>query len=291
MNTPNDEPVSSASAPTVRHTSHLRLFAIFAVSLALATAAVFGVRALVVKPVHQRVCPQDCRHRHPPTGPPGGIVPGVGPGAPVPTAVPSPPPGAAVGFGANAQANSDPLAQPAAPVGQPATQAVIPVESWPHFHAKNGSFSFAYPNNASQDANGVSWTYGDDTAQLFGVSANNLTPQQIAQQFIKARFPNATLGYEIPNARVGYQGGYGEIDNLIPQNSSGPYNPQRVLIMVAVKNGTAVIAEAAGPVFYPADPSGTIMHATGAELAIADDSNALFHYWVNSVSWKGDPPR
>ena len=214
-------------------------------------------------------------------------MPGVGPGAPVPTAVPSP----RAAESDSAQANSDPLGQTADPVGRPATQAVTPVDSWNHFHAKDGSFSFAYPDHASEDANGVSWTYEDDTAQIFGVPANNLTPQQIAQQFIKARFPNATLGYQIPSARVGYQGGYGEIDNLVPQNSSGPYNPQRVLIMVAVKNGTAVIAEAAGPVFYPEDPSGSIMHATGAQLAIADDSNALFHYWVNSVSWKGDPPR
>lgn len=286
MNTPTGEPASPAS-PTVRHTSHLRLFAIFAVGLAVAIAVVMGVRALVVKPVPQRECPQECRHRHPPIGPPGGVVPGVGPGAPVPTAVPSPRPGSAEGESAQATlgtSNSDPL-------GQTATQAVTPVDSWDHFHAQDGSFSFAYPDHASAQANGVSWTYQDDTAQIFGVPANNLTPQQIAQQFIKARFPNATLGYEIPNARVGYQGGYGEIDNLVPQNSSGPYNPQRVLIMVAVKNGTAVVAEAAGPVFYPADPGDTIMHATGAELQIADDSNALFHYWVNSVSWKGDPPR
>lgn len=290
MNTPTGEPLSSASlAPTVRHTSHLRLFTIFVLGLAVAIAAVLGVRALVVKPVHHRVCPQDCRH--PPMGPPGGVVPGVGPGPPVPTAVPGPPPGSAEGSGASDQANSDPLAQTAAPVGQPATQAVTPVQSWHHFQAKDGSFSFAYPDHASENVNGVSWTYQDDTAQLFGVPANNLSPQQIAQQFVKARFPNATLGYAIPNARVGYQGGYGEIDNLVPQNSSGPYNPQRVLIMVAVKNGTAVVAEAAGPVFYPADPGGTIMHATGAELAIADEPNALLGYWVNSVSWKGDPPR
>ena len=63
MNAPTGEPLSSASlAPTVRHTSHLRLFAIFVLGLAVAIAAVLGVRALVVKPVHHRVCPQDCRH-------------------------------------------------------------------------------------------------------------------------------------------------------------------------------------------------------------------------------------
>lgn len=291
MNTPTGEPSSSAppASPAVRHTSHLRLFAIFAVGLAVAIAAVIGVSALVAKPVPQRVCPQDCRHRHPPIGPPGGVVPGVGPGAPVPTAVPSPRRGSAED--ASAQTNSDPHDQTPDPVGRPATQAVTPVDSWDHFHAQDGSFSFAYPDHAREDANGVSWTYQDDTAQLFGVPANHLTPQQIAQQFVKARFPNATLGYEIPNARVGYQAGYGEIDNLVPQNSSGPYNPQRVLIMVAVKNGIAVVAEAAGPVFYPADPGGAIMHATGTQLQVADDANALFHYWVNSVSWKGDPPR
>src|ERR1700733_2272105 len=145
MNTPTGEPFSSASAtPTVRHTSHLRLFTIFVVGLAVAIAAVFGVRALVVKPVHQRVCTQDCRHRHPPIGPPGGVVPGVGPGAPVPTAVPSPPPGSAEDASAQATlgtSNFDPL-------GQTATQAVTPVDSWDHFHAKDGSFSFAYPDHA-----------------------------------------------------------------------------------------------------------------------------------------------
>ncbi|MBV8860798.1 MAG: hypothetical protein JO259_02900 [Mycobacterium sp.] len=64
-----------------------------------------------------------------------------------------------------------------------------------------------------------------------------------------------------------------------------------MLTMVAIKNGTAIVAEAAGPVFYPENPGGSIMHATGAQLQIVDDSNALFYYWVNSVSWKGDPPR
>jgi hypothetical protein len=288
MNIPTGEPLSSASpAPTVRHTSHLRLFAIFVLGLAVAIAAVFGVRALVVKPHHHRVCPQDCRH--PPIGRPRGVVPGVGPGAAVPTAVPTPPPGAAEG--SCAQAGSDALAPTPAPVGDPGTQAATPVESFDRVHAKDGRLAFANPPNPRVDPHGVSWTVHEDPAQLFGVPANNQTPHQIAQQFIKARFPNATLGYEIPNARVGYQAGYGEIDNLVPQNSSGPYNPQRVLIMVAVKNGTAVIAEAAGPVFYPEDPGGSIMHATGAELQIIDDGNALFGYWVNSVTWKGDPPR
>ena len=256
------------SAPTVPHTSHLRLVVIFALSLTVAVTVVFGVRALVVKPVHHPVCPQDCRH--PPIGPPGGVLPGVGPGPPVPTAVPSPEPESAERLGGTG--NSE-------PVYQPATQAGKPVESWDHFHTKDGAFSFAYPDNATEDANGVSWTYQDDTAQIFGVPANSLTPQQIAQRFIKANFPNATLGYEIPNAQVGYRSGYGEIDDLVPQNSSGPYNPQRVLIMVAVKNGTAIVVEAAGPVFYPADPVGSIMHATGARLQIADDPNALFAYW------------
>jgi hypothetical protein len=57
----------------VRHTSHARLLLIFAVSLAVIIAVVFGLRALVVKPVPAPHCPQDCIA--PPIGPPGGVLP------------------------------------------------------------------------------------------------------------------------------------------------------------------------------------------------------------------------
>jgi hypothetical protein len=293
MNAPTGEPSSSASpayalpdhsyiAPRVRHTSHIRLIVIFGVSLAVVIGAVFGVRALIVKPVPTPHCPQDCQG--PPKGPPGGVPPGVGPGLPVPTRVPNPPPGAARG---SAATTPNPRAQPAAAVGQPTGQTVKPVESFKRFPSSgDGAFSVSYPDGASVNANGVSWTDGYDRGQLFGVPADNLSPREIAQRFVKAKFPNATLAYEIPNARVGYESGYGEIDDVIPQSSSGPYDPQRVLIMVAVKNGLALVAEAAGRYFWPKNYQG---HPTGASIEMVDYPE--FSYWVNSFRWKDDPLR
>jgi len=307
MNGPTDEPSPSASpgyampdhsyrAPRVHHTSHIRLLVIFAVSLAVVIGAVIGVRALVVKPVRQPVCPQDCHG--PPKGPPGGVLPPVRPGPPAPTGVLKSPaaagqrsavgtdarPGAAPGSAANSDV---PRAQSAARAGVPMTQAVSPFSWFKQFQAKDsdGGFSFAYPDKARRDATSVTWNDGDNTVMLFGGPTDS-TAQQIAQRVVKIVSPNATLSYEIPNARVGYESGYGEIDDFVPQNSSGTYDPQRVVVMVAVRNGIALVATAAGPTYWPAQAGG---HPTGAKLLEIDQG--AFYYWVNSFRWKGDPPR
>jgi hypothetical protein len=305
VNGPTNEPPSASPgyampdrsyrAPRVHHTSHVRLFVIFAVSLAVLIAVAIGVRALVVKPVRQPVCPQDCQG--PPKGPPGGVLPSVRPAPPAPTGVLKAP-AADQGSAASAQSTPDaipgsaattdgPRPQTATRAGLPMTQAVAPFEFFKQFHAKDsdGGFWFAYPDKASRYATSVTWNDGDNTVMLFGGPTDS-DPQEIAQRFVKKVSPNATLSYRIPNARVGYQSGYGEIDDFVPLNSSGSYDPQRVVVMVAVKNGVALVAAAAGPTYWPAQPSG---HPTGAKLLEIDEG--VFYYWVNSFRWKDDPPR
>jgi hypothetical protein len=303
MNAPNDSPSSSASpayttpaqnhpAPPVQHTSHARLFAIFAVSLALIIGVVIGVRALFVKPAPVRVCPQDCVA--PPTRPPG-LFGGVGPGPSVPTALPHPP---AESDSAGSRSTPAPAAQPVSAVVPAITPAAQPIQVLPRYPTgSDAPFSVAYPpraNTVSKGKNGVSWTlddptvpnnYGSGVARFYGVPANGLTAQAIANQFVQAHFSNAKVVYEIPNAQVGYQSGYGEVAGYEPQSSSGPSKPQRVVILVAVKNGLAAIVEANGPWLPPKDNPQD--HGTGTDLWIASG----IAYFVNSFRWAGDPPR
>jgi hypothetical protein len=248
---------------------------ILGVGLAVVIAVVVAV-SLLIKPPRQPQCPQDCQG--PPTPVPTGTVEG---GPPVPTGLPNPPAAAAQGSAARTETRRAP---PVSVIGEIMPQAERPVESFRRFHRSDGAFSVAYPAGATVSKNGVSWKKGGGEALFFSVPADNLTARQIAEQFIKADFPNAKLAYEIPNARVGYQLGYGEIDDFVPQSGSGTYKPQRVLIMVAVKNGLALIAEAAGPLSKPEDEAG---HPSGANLEIA----GWLWYFVNSFSWNGDPPR
>ena len=85
------------------------------------------------------------------------------------------------------------------------------------------------------------------TLALFGEPARDRTPKQIARDLIKEKYPDATVDYEIPNASVGYQPGYGVAADEYPQNSTGRYARLRVLVMVAVKHDYALIAAAVGP--------------------------------------------
>ena len=164
----------------------------------------------------------------------------------------------------------------------------------PRFTAADGSFSVSYPGpdtayTATMGPDGVTLEYlgGDGgTLRLLGQAAADRTPQQIARDLIKSDFPDATTAYELPNAMVGYQPGYGEFADAFPQGSSSSYVRLRIVVIVAEKNGTALIAAANGPFrqfgpdFGPGPPS-------AANLALSLDMDQ----YVNSFRWRGDPPR
>jgi hypothetical protein len=170
----------------------------------------------------------------------------------------------------------------------------IPVHANPRFTADDGMFSVSYPGpdtayQVTTESDGVTldFTGGDGgTLRLFGQDAANRSPKQIADEQIKDAFPDATTAYEIPNAMVGYEPGYGEFADVFPQGSSSDYVRLRVVVLVAEKNGTALIAAANGPFrqfgpdFGPGPPS-----AANLELALDMDQ------YVNSFRWRDDPPR
>ena len=176
--------------------------------------------------------------------------------------------------------------------GRPPTGT--PVASLPRFTAPDGGFSVSYPAPGSAyeitfggDSVTARYTGGDGgTLKLWSQPAAGKSAKDVVDAFLAERYPDARIAYEIPNAMVGYQHGYGEVADIWPQDSDASYRHLRVVILVAVKNDLALIAGAIGPFrefgpkFGPGRPS-----AANLELAMDLDK------YVNSFAWRGDPPR
>ena len=173
------------------------------------------------------------------------------------------------------------------PLGQPVT-------SNPRFVSADRLFSVSYPGPGSAyvptfEPNGVSLDLqaGDGgTLHLFGEPANGRTPQEVTEQVLKRTYPDAKTDYQIPNAQVGYQLGYGLVADVYPADASGDYSRLRILVMAAVKNDYALIAAAAGP-YHEFSPSYGSGHPSGANFMLAMDMAK----YVNSFSWRDDAPR
>jgi hypothetical protein len=176
--------------------------------------------------------------------------------------------------------------------GRPPTG--IPVMALPRFSPPDGSFSVAYPaaNSAYEvklDNKGVTANFtGGDTGvlQLFSQPANGRSADDIAHHLLKGKFPDAKIAYEIPNAAVGYQPGYGLVADSWPPGASSSSIRIRTVLMVAVKNDLALVAGAVGP-YHEFGPDFGPGLPSGVNLQIAQDMGK----YVNSFVWKGDPAR
>ncbi|MEZ0356994.1 zinc ribbon domain-containing protein [Mycobacterium sp. SA01] len=176
--------------------------------------------------------------------------------------------------------------------GRPPTGT--PVAALPRFTAPDGRFSVSYPAPGSaydlsfaDDGVTARFTGGDGgTMKLWGIPAGGKSAREVAEAFLAARYPDARTAYEIPNAMVGYQFGYGEVADIWPQDGDASYRHLRLVILVAVKHDLALIAGAIGPyrqfgpTFGPGRPA-------SANLELAMDLDK----YVNSFSWQGDPAR
>lgn len=169
-----------------------------------------------------------------------------------------------------------------------------PVETNPRFSGANGAFSVAYPGEGSAyevtfdppGMDGVELRYvGGDTGTLwlFGEPAAERTPKQIVEQLLARRYPGAAVDYEIPNASVGYQPGYGVVADIYSRDAAASYTRLRVIVMAAVKHDYALIAAAVGP-YHEFGPDYGTGHPSGANLEIAMDMGK----YVNSFRWNGD---
>ena len=169
-----------------------------------------------------------------------------------------------------------------------------PVAINPRFTAPDGSFSVSYPAAGSSyrittgdDGVVAEFTGGEGgTLRLSSQPAAGRAARQIVDDLKAQHVPDGRVVYEIPNAMVGYQPGFGEAIDYYPQGSTSSYTRMRVLVLAAVKNDLALIASVVGPYhqfgpdFGPGKPS-------GANVQLALDMGK----YVNSFAWRGDPPR
>lgn len=169
-----------------------------------------------------------------------------------------------------------------------------PVSANPRFTSPDGLFSVAYPipgaaYSVKTDQKGVTARYiGGDGGELRLTSepAAERPAREVAKAFLAATFPGARKAFEIPNAMVGFQPGYGEVDDVFPLDLDTSFKRMRVIVIVGVKNNLALIAAGAGP-FREFGPKFGPGRPSPANLEIAQDMGQ----YVNSFLWKGDPPR
>lgn len=169
----------------------------------------------------------------------------------------------------------------------------VPVASLPRFTSPDGGFSVAYPAPGSAyevttQSNGVTARLtagGGGVMRLFSEPAKGRVARRVVEDLVRQEYPGATVAYQLPNAMVGYQVGYGEVANFQPPGLATRFE-MRLIVMAAVKNDLALIAVAEGPFrqftqdFGPGPPS-------PANLEIAMDMGK----YVDSFRWKGDPPQ
>lgn len=173
--------------------------------------------------------------------------------------------------------------------GSPPT--ALPVATNPRYEAMNGAFSVAYPApgaaySVTKDDTGVTaeLIVGDGgTLRLFGTPAAGRDARQVVDELIAEAFPDAVIDYELPNATVGYQPGYGVVGDFQAERRA---DPVRFIVIAAVKNDVALVAAADGPYmeFGPGVGPGA---PSAANLQIAQDMGK----YVDSFSWRGDPLR
>jgi hypothetical protein len=168
----------------------------------------------------------------------------------------------------------------------------VPIDANPRFVSANGEFSVQYPGPGSlyhatlySDWVELEYVGGDTgTLDLWGEPAEKRAPKQIVDKMIADYYPAAALHYEIPNAMVGYQPGYGAVFDDYPQDSSGTSTRLRLVVLCAVKNDYALVATAVGP-YHEFTPDFGTGHPSGANLALALDMGK----YVNSFRWRSGP--
>lgn len=176
--------------------------------------------------------------------------------------------------------------------GSPPTNRAVEIN--PRYTSADGAFSVAYPVEGAayeitKHDDGVTAVLqaGDGgTMQLIGRPAAGRSPKEIATELLNQTFPDTSTAYEIPNTMVGYQHGYGLAADLWPQGAMSTSTRMRIIVMVAIKNDLALIAGAVGP-YRPFGPDFGSGKPSAANLQLALDMGK----YVNSFSWRGDPPR
>lgn len=167
----------------------------------------------------------------------------------------------------------------------------VAVSANPRYTVPDGGFSVAYPAPGSayvitKDNAGLTakFTAGDGgEMRLTGEPAKGRSASDVAKAFLAVKFPTAQKAYEIPNAMVGFEPGYGEVADVFPLDLDISSVRMRAVVIVAVKDDEALIASAFGP-FHQFGPNFGPGRPSPANVQIAEDLGK----YVNSFRWQGD---
>jgi len=170
-----------------------------------------------------------------------------------------------------------------------------PVQSGHQYTSSQYGFSLTYFDvpgagkvSPGTEADSITLDYGrDGVLQFKGVALNGQTPQQVVESWVAAHLPDAQQAYVVPNAAVGYQIGYGAAYDVAPQNGSGSGNGTRAIVCAAVKGNVAVLAIVLGEYRKFSFNGLNDGHPSPADTIAAFFADPD----VNTVLWKGDPPR
>ncbi len=137
----------------------------------------------------------------------------------------------------------------------------------------------------STDGNNLVLSYGTLGALRFtAVPPNGQTPEQVATAFVDSLGVNAQEIYQLPNAQVGYQIGYGAAWDIVPQSGSGSGGLTRLIVQVAQRGNLDILAVCEGP-FVRFSPNGTNDgHPSPADTPVA----LLADEPIDAVAWPGE---
>ncbi len=135
---------------------------------------------------------------------------------------------------------------------------------------------------ASGTIGGKPVTSNGGTVQFLGVSGVGATPaRDVVNAVVQKSASGAQLVYEVPDAFVGYQDGYGAVYQVDTISADGTPVDDRLFVAAAVKDGDAAVVWAYGPYDPNFASNGLVDHPSFIDLDIA----LVLDPMINSVSW------
>lgn len=116
-----------------------------------------------------------------------------------------------------------------------------------------------------------------------GEKASGRSADQIIDQVQQANFPDASPLYAPPDVSLGVTPGTAKVYNATISPGNGQSIVARIVIAVAVKNGTAVEVIAVGPYIKSTQQDGHPNPSNTFITELADEP-------LKGITWAGDPP-
>jgi hypothetical protein len=130
--------------------------------------------------------------------------------------------------------------------------------------------------------NGKPMTIDGGDVEFFGLRGiGATTAQQVVATLVKQNVSTAQLVYEVPDAMVGYQSGYGGVYQFNGISADGKTVDDRLFVAAAVRGGNAAVVWAWGPYDPNFASKGLLLHPSFIDLDIA----LVLDPMINSINW------